>query len=66
MSDESSKEDIIRLPEINKFVGSCPTCGHNIRELDELRMRKLENPHMAIYLCIECKEQINAKDLIPF
>lgn len=52
--------------ETNRRLGSCPYCGHNIWELDELRMRRLDEPKVRLFQCLECKETVLDRDIIPF
>lgn len=53
------KDDIVRLPPKDRFIGSCPTCGKKVWESYRI-------PSTGEYKCIECREEFPLDSIIPF
>lgn len=53
------KDDIVKLPPIDRFIGSCPTCG-----------KKVWSTYWSAttnkYICIECRSEIPLDSIVPF
>ncbi len=58
-------DDIVRLPEINARLGSCPECGKPIWENDLVIDPKYDDNYTR-YCCMECGSIIVRKEIIPF
>ena len=58
------ENEIIKLSQTNKWIGSCPECGHSIWTSDCIR--KTEHFRNDVFRCIECKQEIHGDEIIPF
>ena len=57
-------DDIIKIPNTNKHLGSCPDDGQPIWSND---MYRPESEHLyATYRCIQCKKIWTIVEVIPF
>lgn len=54
--------EIIQLPQTNKFLGSCPGCGKPMWEDDYFKVGKFGK----LYRCIACKTVMLLENIIPF
>jgi DNA-directed RNA polymerase subunit RPC12/RpoP len=57
-------DDVIKIPNENKRLGSCSNCGHAIFLSDCIL--SANNYHLGLYRCIECKTIMSYDELIPF
>lgn len=53
------KDDIVRLPRVDRFIGSCPVCGKKI-------WSTYFNAINNTYKCIECKGEMTLDSIVPF
>ena len=57
-------DNIVRIPNQSKLMGSCPDCGRQVWSADLVHK---ETEHLKeVYRCIRCKILIAKDDLIPF
>lgn len=58
------KDDIVRIPSTDTYLGSCPVCGKPVWEDYKIPNSKLGDE--SIYRCIKCKTILLKKSIIPF
>lgn len=60
-----NEKEVVKIPEVNKRLGSCPECGHAIWESDIIYDSKY-NDNYTRYCCIECRAISKRDEIIPF
>lgn len=53
------EDEIVKIPQKDRWLGSCPICGKSI-------WLSYRIPSTGEYKCIECREEIPLDNIIPF
>jgi hypothetical protein len=52
---------------VNIMIGYCPNCGLNpVYESDRIRIESLMGTNIDIYRCVNCKQEFNGSECLPF
>jgi hypothetical protein len=65
-----NKDEPVRIPSTDKWLGSCPECGKPVWESYLSRYKTLNtgtgSTNQPQYRCIECQNVFTKDELIPF